>query len=296
MSSAAADLPVPASGIFLSYSHRDSVAALTLKRGLERLGVGVRLDTEAMKPGQRIRDFIVESIRATVATVWIVSEASLVSDWVAVEIMTSLHDAELWGKRKLIACYLDQGFLDIEFRLRATELIDKRLAEIEGLLPQYADRRLDTNDLNAEKTRLFDLRHDLGALLDRLKGSLSLDLRAEQAEASVTLLANTLRPLAPAARRALYAASDIERRRRDIYDLIGSNDVEQALNHLMDFVRDFSEPRRQREVTILKSNYLELERLRGASLKEVRRERTRLLEQALSTVDDTVDALAPRVS
>src|SRR3982751_3563105 len=178
MSGAITELPVTANGIFLSYSHCDAQAALGVKQELERRGVRVRLDTEIMQAGQGIQAFILESIRATVATVWIVSEASLTSDWVACEIMMSLGDAELWKKRTLVACYLDEGFLDKTFRLRATAIIDQRIAEIDALVPQYMVSRIDTNDLNTDKSRLFRLRNDLGTLLEHLRGSLCLDVRA----------------------------------------------------------------------------------------------------------------------
>lgn len=296
MSGAITELPVTANGIFLSYSHRDAQAALGVKQELERRGVRVRLDTEIMQAGQGIQAFILESIRATVATVWIVSEASLTSDWVACEIMMSLRDAELWRKRRLVACYLDEGFLDKTFRLRATAIIDQRIAEIDALVPQYVVSRIDTNDLNADKSRLFRLRNDLGTLLEHLRGSLCLDVRAGQAEANLGRLAKALRLVMPAQQPPLAAAGDLEQRREEIYGLIASNDGERALNRLMDFVKDFSEDRRRRDVVIMMMNYRRLESVQGASLREVRLERTRLIEKALALLDDTVDTLTRKVA
>ncbi|MBL8482945.1 MAG: toll/interleukin-1 receptor domain-containing protein [Rhodocyclaceae bacterium] len=179
-------------GVFLSYNHGDAAAAEHIRLALERAGIPVAMDSACMAPGSAIRDFIRSSIRATDATVCVLSASSLLSGWVGQESALALGALDLWGERRFIACYLDTEFLDIEFRLRATESIDARLAEIEALAQRYAERRLDSSDLNAEKSRLFDLRHNLGAILDRLRGSLCLDLRPPARAASLARLVAVL--------------------------------------------------------------------------------------------------------
>jgi hypothetical protein len=182
-----------AQSVFLSYNHADTADASAIRDTLGGAGIAVRMDVEAMPPGMAIRDFIRESIRATNATVCIVSERSLLSGWVAQETALALAALNQWINRRFIACYLDTAFLDTEFRLRATEFIDARLVEIEKLFPQYAQRRIDTVDLNAEKSRLFELRHQLGAILERLRGSLCLDIRLPARAASLAKLVQSLR-------------------------------------------------------------------------------------------------------
>ncbi|HEX2829918.1 MAG TPA: TIR domain-containing protein [Burkholderiales bacterium] len=193
-------VPAPAPGIaadritsvFISYSTRDTAVAIELSEALRRHGVDVRIDREAVRPGADLRDFIRESVRSTAATVCIVSEASLLSGWVAQETVLALAALELAAPRPFIACYLDDSFLDPGFRLKATLQIDARLGEIETLFPQYAANRLDTNDLNAEKSRLFELRNQLGAILERLRACLCLDLRPAARAASVERLVRSL--------------------------------------------------------------------------------------------------------
>jgi hypothetical protein len=285
-------------GVFLSYSQNDTSRVAQLRNALGALGVSIRIDTESMVPGQPIRSFILDSIRRTEATLWVVSEASLVSGWVANEIALTLHDLELWNKRKLVACYLDDEFLSPDFRLSATDKIDARLAQIDALMPRYRDKHIDTNDLNAEKSRLHELRTNLGILLDRIKNSLCVDIRGSSFDTGVQALASALCPaLSRAGTVALSAASDIEKRRDEIYSLIGSSEASRALIRLMDFVRDFSDHKQHlKAVVVIKSNYSLLESIENASLKEKIEERKALLHEALDLLENVVETLAGKAA
>ena len=59
-------------------------------------------------------------------------------------------------------------------------------------MPEYAEQRIDTEDLNAEKTRLYALRHNLGPILNRLKESLLLDARDDVLDESARRIAEDL--------------------------------------------------------------------------------------------------------
>lgn len=288
---------LPATGVFLSYSSRERETALKLKSSLERLGVTVRIDVEALRPGQGIRSFILESIRGTTATLLLVSQASLVSDWVALEVGTSLADIDLWGKRAFVAGYLDDGFFDPKFRLQATDTIDARLKQIEDLLPDYIQRKLDTNDLDDEKARLHKLRNELGTILSFLKNCLAVDLRGDQFENGLRRLANMLRPFAPGKPHALDAASDIEQRQAEIYELVENAEGDRALKRIMDFLRDFSDDKRRvQEIVIAIGNFRQLEAERNRTLKELRAERTELLRDALKMLDDVIETLTRKAA
>jgi hypothetical protein len=285
-------------GVFLSYCHRDRKTALSLKEGLEKLGVAVRLDADGMQPGQGIQQFICESIRGTVATVWLVSESSLVSEWVSIEIATTLADSDLWSKRLLVACYLDESFLEPEFRLRATTTIDGRISELDKLIPEYIQKTLDTVDINAEKSRLHELRTQLGKVLQRLRDSLCVDVREPEFAISVERLANALRPLSPGKQHvSLSAAGDVELRKQEIYDAIANSDGDRALKRLMDFVKDFSRDKRcMGKVVVIAGNYRKLESVQDRPLKEIRKEREELLYEALDLVEAIIDSLTPKVT
>ncbi len=185
----------PKQQIFLSYNHADSEAARRLCRYLTDHGLQVAIDTESMQPGERISGFIERSIRESDVVVSLVSNRSLLSAWVAMETIQTLSRNKWVNSRLFIACYLDDDFFKPEFRLESTKKIDERLKEIEQLIPEYAERKIDTIDLNDEKTRLYDLRNGLGTILAALKDSLCLDVRGESLEESGRRLVAAVRDL-----------------------------------------------------------------------------------------------------
>ncbi len=176
--------------VFLSYSHDDASAARLLEEALKKNGVEVHIDREAMSAGEGIRSFIERSIQRTDATVCVVSNRSLASAWVALETIDAFH-AERTG-RSFIACYLDDDFFDPGFRLALTEQVDAKIARIDELITTYVEKKLDTNDLNSEKSRLYTLRNNLGGILLRLKESLTLDIRGVELSPSVELIVDAI--------------------------------------------------------------------------------------------------------
>jgi ABC-2 type transport system ATP-binding protein len=243
------------SGVFISYCHRDQATAIKLEQLLSACHVPVRIDRTRMRLGEPIRDFIQESIRFTQTTLWIVSEHSLLSDWVGIEIATTLSDATLWKQRRLIACYLDDAFLQPEFQLNATRSIDARLSALGRLIPCHDQIEIGTKNLDGQKAQLRDLRNSLDALLDRLRTMLCVDLRDANLD---TGLEQLVAELAPTYAGGLWRAltNDIEQRRDQIYALIGTGDGDRAFNRLMDFVRDFSRnAEHKRSVALIRWNF-----------------------------------------
>ena len=178
--------------VFVSYNHDDSEVADKLKAALEARGIAVRIDHEAMKAGKDIKDFIEKSIRETDATVSIVSNRSLLSPWVAMETINSFYREKLEGDKKFIACYIDDDFFSKNFVLSSVEKIDARIGEIDKMIPRYMEKKLDTVDLNNEKTRMYELRNNLGKIVQRLRDSLSLDLRETAFDGSVAKVVSTI--------------------------------------------------------------------------------------------------------
>lgn len=178
--------------VFVSYNHNDSVVAAQIKTYLQQHGFEIIFDTDTMTPGQPIVQFIDRSVADAEAVISVVSSQSLLSAWVALETI-ACFEREKWERRKLfIACTLTDDFFLPEFRLNCTGRIDDRINEIERLLPKYAEQRIDSVDLNEEKTRLYDLRNNLGRVLVRLKGSLCLDIREPAFDRSLKQLVTTL--------------------------------------------------------------------------------------------------------
>ena len=177
--------------VFISYNHGDSAMANKLKEALQAHGVAVTID-QAMQAGQGIQAFILDAIRSTDVTVSIVSNKSLRSAWVAMESINTFYQAQFDDEKMFIACYIDDDFFQPRFRLDATDTIDARIREIDVLLPEYINRKLDPVDLNEEKSRLFNLRNHLGEILRRLKESLCLDLRDDHFDESLASIISAI--------------------------------------------------------------------------------------------------------
>lgn len=175
--------------VFISYCHGDRAVAMRLRTALENENLAVRIDVDAIAAGQDLHAFISQAVRESDATVSIVSNQSLLSPWVAMETITTFFHERLNEKNRFIACYIDDDFFDRAYRLKVTMQIDAKLADLDKLISEHAAAKLDTQDLNHEKSRLFDLRNNLGVILQRLRESLCLDIRNSHFNESIVKLA-----------------------------------------------------------------------------------------------------------
>ena len=183
---------VSAPTVFISYNHGDSEVADKLKTALEKTGIVVRIDKAVMDAGANIQEFIESSIRDTGVTLSLVSNHSLLSAWVALESIDTFYQEKFTGKKKFIACYVDDDFFRSDFRLNATKQIDAKIDEIDKLIPEYIAQKIDTNDLNSQKSRLFKLRNNLGDILLRLRESLCVDVREDKFDQSVAKIVSAI--------------------------------------------------------------------------------------------------------
>lgn len=179
--------------VFISYNHADSEIAERLNAALKKNGIEVRIDRAVMEAGATIQEFIESSIRETEVTISIVSNRSLLSAWVALESIETFYKEKSNGGKKFIACYIDDDFFGTDFRLNATKQIDAKIAEIDNNIPTYITLKIDTNDLNNQKSRLYKLRNNLGDILVRLRESLCLDFRGDKFDQSLLKIVSTLK-------------------------------------------------------------------------------------------------------
>jgi hypothetical protein len=186
-------ISVAAPTVFISYNHGDSEVADKLKTALEKAGIVVRIDKAVMDAGANIQEFIEDSIRDTGVTLSLVSNHSLLSAWVALESIDTFYQEKFTGKKKFIACYVDDDFFRSDFRLNATKQIDEKMEEIDKLIPQYSAQKIDTNDLNSQKSRLFKLRNNLGDILLRLRESLCIDIREDKFDENVAKIVSAIK-------------------------------------------------------------------------------------------------------
>ena len=175
--------------VFISYSHEDRLVADKLKSALEGRGYIVRIDNAAMWAGANIQEFIESSIRDTDVTLSIISNRSLLF---ALESVTAFYSEKIRGDMGFIVCYLDDEFFETDFRLKATKQIDARIEEIDTQIPEYVALKIDTIDLNSEKSRLFKLRNNLGDILQKLIDSLTLDIRESEFDRSLARIIKSI--------------------------------------------------------------------------------------------------------
>ena len=170
--------------VFISYNHDDREIAKKLEDALRIRDIEITID-QAMKPGQDIRDFILKSIRKTDVTLSLVSNKSLLSAWVALESIYTFYHERFDDDKLFIACYIDDDFFESGFQARATDQINKQITDVETAIDDLRKRNQDSVALDDKKTRLYDLRHNLGKILKRLNNSLTLDIRDEKFDESV---------------------------------------------------------------------------------------------------------------
>ena len=302
---APAAAPTAREKVFISYNHADADTAQSIKRVLQERGIDVHIDAAEMQPGEDIRAFITRSIRATSCTFCLISQRSLLSGWVGLESMLALTARELWSDRLFVAGYLDTDFFDLGFRLDATRRIDERIAEIDQLMLEYLARQLDTIDLNAERTRALDLRaqprpDSRGAARQPLPRSAPGRARRQHRPVQRRLVAARNARRGSRARPVMIESNNVLRRSDHIRELIANNELTEAVKKLMDFVRDFSENRRDLDqVTFISADLRELKsaaRRERITFAAERKFRNSIIFKSLELMNTVVDAACMEIA
>jgi hypothetical protein len=178
--------------VFISYNHKDKVIVDKLITRLKNSGINVVYDDEIMKAGENIYQFIEQGMKDSDVTISVISNNSLLSSWVGIETINTFYLAK-FSNKKIIACYVDDSFLNKNFRIVATKKIDIKINELNNLILKYMELKLDTSDLNNEKSRLYQLRNNLGEILQRLRNSLCIDIRKSVFNNSIERIISTIK-------------------------------------------------------------------------------------------------------
>jgi uncharacterized protein YjbI with pentapeptide repeats len=104
--------PIQFYSCFISYSSKDQDFANRLHADLQNKGVRCWFAPEDLKIGDRIRDRIDESIRLRDKLLLILSENSIVSDWVEHEVESALEEERQKGRTILFPIRLDDAAMD----------------------------------------------------------------------------------------------------------------------------------------------------------------------------------------
>jgi formylglycine-generating enzyme required for sulfatase activity len=182
------------STVFISYSQKDKKVAAKVKATLEENGIKVTIDSESMAAGGNIRAFIDQAIRDTQVTLSIVSENSLSSDWVALESIESFAAEKFLEGKKFIACYLDKGFFKDGFLGQTLDSLQKQIDELDVEILKLM-KGSNPVHLQTKRTRKINLKNNLPHILERLLGSLTLDIRDAEYETSMQRIIKEIKDL-----------------------------------------------------------------------------------------------------
>ena len=179
--------------VFISYSQKDQEIAAKVKATLEANDIKVTIDSESMAAGGNIREFIDQAIRDTQVTLSIVSRNSLSSDWVALESVESFAAEKFLEGKNFIACYIDEEMFRDEFLIEAIDALDQQISELAGLIQKCVERNTPATSYETKKNRKLKLRSNLSDILERLNGSLTLDIRESAYETSLQRIIKEIR-------------------------------------------------------------------------------------------------------
>jgi hypothetical protein len=255
---------------------------------LATCGLTVLIDTETLNPGEDLSHFARRSVRAADATICVISATSLSSAWVVFEALTALEKEHIDPAAPLIACATDGAFFQAEFRLLVTAALDEQLTRIKGLVTEYLTKELDLNDLSLEHSRLLMMRAALGDILARLRNSLTLTLTPATLAAAAARVADYVREL-----RGQLASPrdprDIRARAEELRRHVWEGRTDEALDRLLDFVREFSDVARHvRDATFLANTLRRIERAEkdGLAFRLAEEQRQPTIYKLLELIDD----------
>ncbi len=175
--------------VFLSYNHKDSAAATKVKDFLRSKNINVTIDSEAMRSGEDIADFINKCIRESDVTLSLVSNNSLLSAWVGMETVNTLVGEHIAGK-KFLAVVIDGAFYKRDFVDTSFTAIEERMAELKGLMLARLEKDRGIEDLQSERTRNKNLLNSLPEIVANLRARLNVDISDENFEKGMAKVAN----------------------------------------------------------------------------------------------------------
>ena len=169
---------------FISYNHGDDKIARRVRDFLEKNEIDVLIDQDDMPAGMSIMEFIQESIKNANAVVSIVSSKSLQSGWVGQESVASMYAVWLADK-KFIPVKLDDVAFDIDFQITAQKNILQKIQDMETKIGELRQLGGDSRAFDDDRNRLFELKNNLGQIIQRFRNVLMLDISGSNFEPSM---------------------------------------------------------------------------------------------------------------
>lgn len=165
--------------VFISYNHKDIPFVKKFKEELERQNINVRIDIDKMKFRDNIQSFIEESVRESYFTIFVVSKNSLRSAWVIIEILETLNFEKVQQKRKLLPIFIDEALFSDTFYAESLEEINNEIDKVWENTKKVRELGGGTENLDAKRTRLINLKNNLARITKTLQETLVGDFSNE---------------------------------------------------------------------------------------------------------------------
>lgn len=175
----------PKPKVFISYTWADKPAVHDVKKALESGGCDVIIDEEDMAAGGSIMQFIENSIKNSDVVVSVVSGGSLQSGWVGGESIATMYAGWLADK-KWIPVRLDNVVFDIDFQIEAQTNLNTAIDALKAKINKLEDLGGDARAFRDDLMKMTDLKNNLGAIIQRFKNVLMLDVSASFFDANMS--------------------------------------------------------------------------------------------------------------
>lgn len=179
--------------VFISYSHKNTAIAKKVKDRLEKEGIQVQIDEYEMHPGIDVYEYIKSAVQNSNYTLSIISADSLLSTWVTVETLGTFQNEHVYDHPRFIPCYIDKSFMDRDFTLKSVKQIDEEIEALDKIIIEQSALKIDTQNLNEDKTRLYDLRNNIGAIIGRLKRTKCMNISEDYFEENMRKVVERIR-------------------------------------------------------------------------------------------------------
>lgn len=155
-------MPSMRPAVFISYSTRDQSWKDLLCDSLKAARLPYFLDEKDILPGSELLPELEQKLRETSCSVLVVTENSLLSNWVGVETMFRLHQEHTEAQTRLFCAIADPAVLRDDFPVAMQARINQQRAQLEKLREEM--RRMEG------RTKFYD------EIIDRVSGIHASDI------------------------------------------------------------------------------------------------------------------------
>jgi|GEM_PF-5047079 len=161
--------------VFISYNHRDAAHVEKIKLLIDGENLGIIIDTDYLRFGDNIKEFIRKSVRESDYTLAVISRNSLLSPWVIHEALETFMHEQVSGVPKYQPIVIDTCFYQNSFYLESVESIEQGIYELADYISALSKKGLTTKTLDDKKNQLIKLRNEMDTVLSRLSDNLHAD-------------------------------------------------------------------------------------------------------------------------